>query len=236
MPGAIIILCVFVLIWYKLLKLKHEAITENDEDTNSELILNKAFYHDILLSKSHYYCSLSEEGRKTFLKRLGVFIDKTSFKSMEGLNLTEEMVVLISSAAIQLTFGYEYYLLSEYDSIYVYPDAIFYAPTGEFHSGQTATGKFIKISWKNFQENLNDRFEGKNVGLHEMAHALEFSFVFGNKYDNTFADYYDAIQEKEFEEFNKMRAGNSTFLNEYASTNIHEFFAVCVEYFFWRPG
>ena len=211
------------------------SLRNSNENKEIELELDESSYHDILISKSSYYIALSEAGKKKFLKRLTKFIDNIRFQSMEGMDLTQEMVVLISSSAIQLTFGFEYYLLSEYVNIYVYPDAIYSPGTGEFHAGQTNIGNSISISWKNFIEGYADKSDKINVGLHEMAHALEFSFLIGDKYDQSFADYYDALQEKQKEELLRMRQGKASVIRSYGANNLREFFAVCVEYFFEDP-
>jgi Mlc titration factor MtfA (ptsG expression regulator) len=47
---------------------------------------------------------------------------------------------------------------------------------------------------------------------------------------------FDEWQEKAYIEFERMaRNDQHPFLRKYASTNIHEFWAVCIEHFFEAP-
>lgn len=216
--------------------LDHRGMLTFKKEFSNKLIVKPGGYHLYLEEKSPYYSKLSEKGKHKFARRLKKFVDDKRFESKEGLELTEEMIVLISAAAIQLTFGLKKYLLSEFHEINIYPDAIWSGRRQEYHSGQTATSGFINISWKAFTEGMSDLTDKKNVGLHELAHALEFSYIFGNKYDNSFADFYESLEEEMRAEISRVRHEPGHFLRQYAGRNVSEFFAVSVENFFESPA
>ena len=78
--------------------------------------------------------------------------------------------------------------------------------------------------------------DGRNLGLHEMAHALRLE-------NSIYNNEYDFINKKELKKFDhlanhevgKIMAGSSSFFRSYAASNKHEFFAVAVENYFQRP-
>jgi Mlc titration factor MtfA (ptsG expression regulator) len=193
------------------------------------------YYDEVLHKHIDYYRNLSPAAKAKFLDRINRFIYSKKFIGKEGFEVNLENQVLISAAAIQLTFGLKKFTLSAFERIYIYPDAFYFKQTKQFHKGNAGTTDFINLSYKHFMEgyvNANDKI---NLGLHEMTHALEFTFLFGDNYDYLFADFYDSWAKREEIEFESMKLGKEHFLRKYAKANIHEFFAVAVEHFFEAP-
>ena len=78
--------------------------------------------------------------------------------------------------------------------------------------------------------------DGRNLGLHEMAHALRLE----NRIANEEYDFLDAALLKEWEEraahtMAEIREGREDFFRDYGATDNEEFFSVAVENFFERP-
>jgi Mlc titration factor MtfA (ptsG expression regulator) len=187
----------------------------------------------ILLSKFPYFKGLSTLQRKRFLIRLNSFKRDTQIVGAEGLELTEEMRTLISASAIQLTFGLESYWLGFSKVIIVHPDIFHNSMLDQYHKGETNMKGRIRLSWKHFLEGYQDGSDKLNLGLHELAHALDLSRVFDDS-DYHFKAYFEKWQLIAKEEYTSMQEYTS-FLRDYASTNFREFFAVCVEHFFEAP-
>ena len=188
-------------------------------------------YEPVLISRFAYYRKLSEPSRQKFLFRLGRFIKSKTFTGRKGLEVTDEKKILISASAIQLTFGLDYYMMDRFSEIVIYPD-IFPARGGEnYHRGETNMRGVIAFSWKHFYEGYAIEDDKYNLGLHEMAHALEISgLVDGlDKYFNVNYEKWSHVARAEYE---NVRDGRASILREYAGTNVHEFFAACVEHFF----
>jgi hypothetical protein len=187
------------------------------------------------LSGFLYFNQLSANGKDKFITRVFRFMNDKDFYGKNGLEITDEVKVLISAAAVQLTFGLKNFLILHFREIHVYPEQ-FYSKMleADLKGGTTPKGKLM-FSWKDFNEGYDDPDDKYNLGLHEMAHALKISVTNGTSFDIEFASYLDNWLEIGSVEFQKMNKGNPSFLRKYGGTNMHEFFAVCVEHFFEVP-
>ena len=211
--------------WYLLLYhtgLQSRRITEDDRIRINNYLKNFS-----------YYTALSSNGKDKFINRLFTFMLNKEFRAREGLELTEEMRVLISASAIQLTFGLERYRLESLQTIFVYPDTFHLSERSPEYKGATY-GHHMHISWKAFQEGYSKADDNLNLGLHEMTHALKLALYLGNHFDMLFAgrmEYWEQLVAEKFREFRQ----TPNFLREYSKANTEEFFAVCVEAFFESP-
>ena len=130
---AIILVPMFVL--YGIVKLFWERFVEAPEpivtrypQRNNDRIQVKIEHKNtekILSSKFSYYQKLNESDKAKFLKRTTKFILSKHFRAKE-MDLTEEMVVLISASAIQLTFGLDEFIMDHFDKIFIYPSAFYF--------------------------------------------------------------------------------------------------------------
>lgn len=198
----------------------------------------KPKHRAILQSAFTYYNKLDEKNKRLFERRVRKFIDMKVFIPRGGIEkITDEMKVLIAAAAVQITFGFPGVYFEHFWRILVYPDNYYSTITQRYHKGEVNTRGFIVLSWKNFVSGYIDQNDGRNLGLHEMAHALRIE----NAIRNEEYDFLDFEMLKKFtrlgkEEQEKIRRGESTFFREYAADNDHEFFAVAIENFFERPA
>ena len=193
------------------------------------------FVEFILLNKFQYYQKLNELEKTRFIKRLDNFISNKEFIPSGGMELTEEMIVLISASAIQLTFGLEEYLLLNFSKIFIYPKEYYSKSDNLYHKGEANLAGAIVFSWNNFMDGYNKPHDNYNLGLHEMAHALRFDKFKSSDYDEFFANYFEKWNMIAKEEFIRLKNHQPSFFREYGGTNINEFFSVCVEYFFESP-
>ncbi len=181
-----------------------------------------------------YYRGLSEEGKKKFVNRLFVFMNNKEFAGMHGLMVTEEMKVLISATAVQLTFGLTKYKLSNLETIVIFPDIFTLGGTKTEYKGATSQGRMY-LSWQAFREGNANATDKVNLGLHEMTHALKLSLSVGVGFDIYFANRIDIWESVAKGELEKLRNQAEEFLRPYGKTNMAEFFAVCSEAFFESP-
>ena len=195
---------------------------------------------DILRFESHlrdfiYYRHLSPQGRVRFMNRLVEFMLSKRWEGWEGIVVAEDMKVLISASATQLTFGMQHYVFPHFHTIRVYPKAYYYKLTNQYFKGGTSESGVISLSWKHFIEGYEDPSDRLNLGLHEWAHALKIDLASEDDFDSRFVNYLDNWETISYPEFSKMHDGKPSFLRAYAGTNMHEFFAVCIEHFFEVP-
>ena len=152
--------------------------------------------------------------------------------------VTKEMKVLIAASAAQLTYGLPKVKLRHFTRILVYPDNYYSKITRQHHKGEVnPSAKLIVLSWRGFAEGYQNNTDGRNLGLHEMAHALRLENTIRNG-EQKFLDpaalvKFDALGEQERQ---KIKDGGSSLFREYAAENADEFFAVAVELFFEQPA
>lgn len=193
---------------------------------------------EILKKRFPYYSQLSPTRRKRFEQKVQYFIYVKEFIPRQIPIVTEEMKVLISACAVQLTFGYPKVFLSHFKRILVYPDNYYSTINKTFHKGEVNPRlRAVVISWKAFVTGYFNPTDGRNLGLHEMAHALRLENLILNAeynfFDNAVLQQWQALADQEMQ---NISTGNSRMFRDYAGTDSDEFFAVAVENFFERPA
>lgn len=192
-----------------------------------------ALFDEWLSRYNLYYNSLNKAGRDRFLQRVVVFMEYKKFEYID-LEPEERMPLLISAAAVQLTFGLDNYLLDYFETIYILKENYRYGLYNVPFEGHVSE-EGIYLSWSNFIREYSDYSDGQNVGLHEMAHALVYvNFTVQEGRDAGFHDKFKDFSAIGRPLFERMQAGEVNLLGAYAATNYQEFWAVCVETFFER--
>lgn len=197
-----------------------------------------AKYRQILQKYFAYYNVLSYSEKLDFEQRLVRFMFSKNFIARGIPVILDDMKVLISATAVQLTFGLPQVYLANFDKILIYPDEYYSHISKRYHLGEVnPRAGIIVISWKAFVTGFGDLNDSLNVGIHEMAHAIHFE----NRIRNSEYDFLDQqavlklkiITDRETIRINE--APEAHFLRSYAATNEYEFFAVSLEYFFEQP-
>lgn len=188
----------------------------------------------ILGKRYPYYASLEADLRGRFLLRTQSFLRKKTFiiKNNEGFR---EMPVLVSAAAIQLSFGLDDYLLPFYKYIRIYPSEYF----GDDYKVLAGNVKnnIITIAWNHFLKGNEDLGDGSNVGLHEMSHALYFQkVIIDRNYERDFCRGYRQVLSACKDASQMEITGQKNLYSYYADTDLQEFWAESVEIFFEKPG
>ena len=189
---------------------------------------------NILAKYFPYYQQLLLPQKKEFLKRVMQFMQQKQFIARGFQPVTLEMRVMIAASAVQLTFGLPQVSLTHFKRILIYADDYYSTITRKYHRGEVNPRlQAIVLSWKSFVEGYADVTSGRNVGLHEMAHALELE----NMIENEDYQFFPTEAQQRWKELvpyyiEKIRRQETDFFREYAATNAQEFFAVAVEQFF----
>ena len=195
-------------------------------------------YKEILQKYFPYYQKLSAGNKAKFERKVAHFIYGKRFIPRQVDEVTIEAKVLIAASAVQLTFGLPNVYLRYFTKILVYPNDYYSSITKRYHKGEV-NPRFgiIVLSWQSFVDGYINPTDSKNLGLHEMAHALRFETLVRSEeippFDQDLLQQFDDYSERVC--FNPEFAGQ-TFFRPYACTNKHEFFSVAVENFFERPG
>ncbi|WP_421892577.1 zinc-dependent peptidase [Marinoscillum sp.] len=189
-----------------------------------------------LNSHFQFYQQLPPKSKALFEYRVANFIRMKEFVPRNMTHVTEEMQVLIAASAIQLTFGYPKVFLSYFRYVIVFPDQFFSNSGQRYHKGEVnPKAKAIVLSWKHFVEGYS-KSDGVNLGLHEMAHALQLeNIVMNDEYDFLDSEAIKHWQALASAEIVRIQNDAASFFREYGASNHAEFFAVAVENFFERP-
>lgn len=184
-----------------------------------------------------FYQKLSAEDKTMFARRVQKFIDSKTFEGREGLEVSTDMEALIGAAAIQITFGHPSVYFTHFHTIIIYPDNYYSPVTESQNQGEVHSSGIIVLSWKKLVEGYIEHRDGRNLGLHEMAHALRITDSITNQNEYDFLDDTLLYQFNFYakQEMDLIANGEESFFRSYAATNYHEFFAVAIENFFERP-
>jgi Mlc titration factor MtfA (ptsG expression regulator) len=193
-------------------------------------------YRNILQKYFTYYQNLTTENKIRFERKVTQFIYGKQFIPRNIDEVTVEAKVLIAASAVQLTFGLPHVYLSFFNKILVYPNDYYSSITRRYHKGEV-NPRFgvIVLSWQSFVDGYIYPNDSKNLGLHEMAHALRLEVFIRSEefppFEEDLLDQFDAYAHRicndpEFE--------GQTFFRPYACTNEDEFFSVAIENFFER--
>lgn len=189
----------------------------------------------ILQQQNIYYQNLNQKLKSQFERRVVLFIRSKDYIGRDGLEVHQEMKVLIASTAVQITFGFKFFQLPRFTKIYIYPKEYYSPVTQKRHKGEVfPMGKSISLSWNNFVKGISDPSDGINLGIHEMTHAMSLE----NKYlRNGVSGFMSPQSYRKWrvlaqEEISKIRQNETSIFRNYAATNIEEFLSVSLEVFF----
>jgi hypothetical protein len=186
------------------------------------------------------------------LGHVQVFLAEKRFEGCGGLELTDEICLVIAAQACLLLLHRETDYYPQLSTILVYPSS--YIVPGERHiegpiweeGGQSLLGHtqhrlgVIVLAWDAAQQGAANHADGRNLVLHEFAHQLDFedAATDGAPALATRADYTTWARVMS-SEYNALRTadevGTPTVLDTYGAENPAEFFAVATEAFFERP-
>ena len=198
-----------------------------------KLVKEKGVEVDQLLTDCNpYYRSLTVDLKQRFVERTLHFANSKEFK-YHAIEEKEHIPLLISGSAVQLTFGLQNYLMDYFDTIHVMKGEYVLNLDNDTYLGHVSRNG-IHISWKHFLAGYYDYSDSVNLGLHEMAHALQFDAYLGfeNKYDRDFKERLNAFAEEGRPVFQAMRSEEPHLFDHGSVPNFDEFWAVSVENFF----
>lgn len=191
----------------------------------------------ILENNFLFYNKLDDKHKKYFEHRVAAFINEKSFIGRKGIEITDEIRVLISATACMLTFGFRNFHIDLINRIFIYPEEYYSTINDEFHKGEfnPKMGALV-LSWKDFKEGVGHPKDHVNLGIHEFTHAIHLNClrrrdVSSIIFRSTFNDLIRIISNKE----QGSKLIESHFLRRYAFTNQFEFLAVTIESFIETP-
>jgi Mlc titration factor MtfA (ptsG expression regulator) len=194
------------------------------------------------------YDKLPPEKRARLHGLMQVFLAEKNFEGCGGLDMTDEIRVIVAAHACLLELGREPRFYPRLYSVLVYPydfivetdmhdDDDLPIQGEEVRVGEAWQHGAVVLSYDGVLHGTAHRGDGENVLFHEFAHQLDM--------ENGDADGYPPIADPvlradwarvmgvEYEKLvDAVDRGRRTFLDPYGAEHPAEFFAVCTETFF----
>ncbi len=189
----------------------------------------------ILENDFTYYKNLPAELKPDFVFRTYKFMKQCNWISSSQPIVKTYQKVLISASATQLTFGLKAFDFGRFKTILLHEDAYYNRQTRRYHRGEVNQAGLIVLSWKYFEEGYANEADKINLGLHEMAHAMDLALLLSHGRMYNIHRLMEKFRQSAFEQLVKIRRKGSDFFREYGTTNPREFFSVAVEHFFEAP-
>ncbi|MBE2252565.1 MAG: zinc-dependent peptidase [Myxococcus sp.] len=195
-----------------------------------------AHWEPLVAKHFPFEAQLGAEERARFRRHLFVFANEKHFEGARGLEITDEMRVVVSGAAARLARNLPLGVYDDLVTVLLYTGA--WERDGGIIFGEAHRWGLVVLSWDSVRQGLKNPFDGHNVALHEFAHVLDLadgrfdgtpemeSFAALHAWADVFSRHYFSLQEA---------PGRDKVLRPYGATNEAEFFAVATEAFFEKP-
>ena len=207
-----------------------------------------AAWRSILRGRVPLYARLPVDLQLRLRQDMLVFLAEKPFLGCAGLQVTEEMRVMVAALACMPLLGARRDYYPELQRILLYPGAFVaqehrvgddgvHSEVARGLAGQSWAQGQVLLSWPDVQQGAADPADGSNVVIHEFAHQLDQSKGYANGApplkDRQAYRCWSAVMQSEYDALGqRLEQGEEGLINTYAATDPAEFFAVCSELFF----
>jgi Mlc titration factor MtfA (ptsG expression regulator) len=186
-----------------------------------------------------FYRGLAPERQRAFLDKLKVFVWEKHFFGAGGLEMTDEVRVASSIAAVRLV---QFLDLAAYDrltEIVVYPYVYAHPGAGGAILGEAHSFGTVVLAWPAVRQGLLNPADGHDTAAHEFAHVLDRADgAFDGTPELRASEHYRPWAEvlgRRYIELKARAEKKRSVMRAYGATNEAEFFAVATESFFEKP-
>lgn len=205
---------------------------------------------EILERSFPLFRKLTNADQRELQKLIQIFLHEKRFEGCGGLEITDEIRVIIAAQACLLLLHRNTDYYPRLSSILVYPDSYVAKETEKSSDGvvtERSSGRLgeswetgsVVLAWDSVHRGATEMDDGRNVVLHEFAHQLdqEDGIADGAPILGQSSRYvaWARILGAEFERLQLETAQSRTVLDKYGATHPAEFFAVATESFFEKP-
>lgn len=205
-------------------------------------------WRELLARRMHHWNLLADDERDLLEEIALELIAEKSWEAARGFDLTDEIMVMISSQAALIALGLPADCYRGVQAIVVHPTTLVLTGPRQTIPGVVSDGPMpilgqasfngpVLIAWDTVVHEARHPGNGHNVVFHEFAHKLD---MLDGTVDGTpplaSAEEHDrwvAVCTRVYRQVVRGRAGAS--LRAYAGVNPGEFFAVATEVFFDDP-
>lgn len=226
-------------------------------DRKRKKILKTPFpveWREILADKVVHYSYLNREEQFRLEQLVQFFIAEKNFEGCGGLELSDEIRVVVAGQASLLVLGLPAYQYKELQSVLIYPttvtiptgrqsifaDNLGIVPNSQAILGLASMRGPVVLVWDAVLRGARHPEQGHNVVYHEFAHILDMrdGAVDGTPELHSVQLYRQWVEvcTKEYFKLKKLaKKGKKCLLDHYGAIHEAEFFAVATELFFDRP-
>lgn len=177
---------------------------------------------------------LPPDESERLLTHLKVFAWEKRWEGAHGLEITDEMKVVVSGAAARLARNLPLDVYDGLTTVLLYESHFKGATPDGITYGEAHRLGLVVLSWDAVLKGLSNPRDGRDTALHEFAHVLDLA---DGAFDGTpalhDADDYRAWTRAFSDHYLRLRRKPQRgLLREYGATNEAEFFAVATEQFF----
>jgi len=225
----------------------HKSVSKIKRQKRRAQIMSRPFpkeWEASLKKDFELYNHLPKELKDRLNGYVAVFIDEKDFVGCAGLEITDQMKVIVAAQAMLLVLGKKKrHFYPKLWRVELYPTA-YKTMARDGHTveesvrlGESWVGGRMVLSWNHSKQGAYKWLDGQSVVIHEFAHQLDQidgnadgvpTLEDGAAY-STWADIMGREYTKMLKEVEK---NHKTLLDEYGATNPAEFFAVATETFF----
>ncbi len=197
-------------------------------------------WHALLSERVRLYRRLPPDLQPHLRERLAGFLGRVEFAGCNGLQVTDEMRLVVGAQACILALGLPDDALADPWGISLYPDEFLVDERDEDEdsgvvtegrralSGQTLDTDRIVLSWRDVLE-AQDRDDGYNVVVHEFAHFMDHAAgLAGSRGHAALTREYEALCAA-------VDRGEDTLIDPYGAEDPAKFLAVAAEAFLELP-
>lgn len=211
-------------------------------------------WRTILEERVAHYNYLNTQERSQLEELIRFFIAEKNFEGCSGLEITDEIKVVIAAEASLLVLGLPEFQYKDLQSVLVYPstitlpesrpgvfsDSFSIIPDRQAILGQAMLNGPVVLVWDAVVRDARHPERGHNVVYHEFAHILDMR---DGSADGTpelynirlFREWVEVCSREYSRLQRRASEGSKTLLDSYGAVHEAEFFAVATELFFNRP-
>lgn len=205
---------------------------------------------EVLRNRLPFYYKLPPQQQRQLRELVAVFLHDKQFIGCAGLEVTDEMRLVVAGQACLLLLNHPSYEYQDLKYIYLYPSA--FRATREIRDelglvstqtrdllGESWSNGKVVLAWDDVDKGVRNFSDGYNVVLHEFAHQLDHESGAANGapllYTKAAYKSWAYVLGHEFEKLQRSDPHKPSIIDHYGATNPAEFFAVATETFFEEP-
>lgn len=204
-----------------------------------------ATWPPLLARVSPLFRRLPEDLRDTLFGHTRVFLSEKHFEGCNGLELTDEMRVILAAHACLPMLGRDFDYYPYLQTVLVYPEAFvveheredefgFVDAEPDVLEGESWDSGAVIFSWEDVETDLA-HLDGRNVIVHEMAHQIHDHEGLHLEDAASTEWFHGALVQAYEEHVRSVEQGKRTFIDPYGAEDPAEFFSVISEAFYEEP-